>query len=89
MDKSFEVEAQQSQGDKYLELLGLSDRADETVVVQGETIAVRDFMDICGEQAGPILDEIAELDPADPARMLKINTYSAVITSMINSGQGK
>lgn len=52
------------QGDKYLRLLGIDHLAYEQI--PGRDELVRDFLDICGDQALPMLVGLENLDPADP-----------------------
>lgn len=52
------------EGDKYLRLLGLGHLADQTI--PGRTEQVRDFLDICGEHARPMLVGFESLSPDDP-----------------------
>ena len=55
---------QEHEGDKYLRLLGLEDLADQQI--PGRPQQMRDFLDICGEHARPLLVGLESLDPNDP-----------------------
>jgi hypothetical protein len=52
------------EGEKYLTLLGLSHLADRQI--PGRDEHMRDFLDICGEHARPLLVGLESLDPGDP-----------------------
>lgn len=54
------------EGDKYLAMLGLEDLAD--VQIPGYDKQGRDFLDICGEHARPLLVGYESLDQNDPRR---------------------
>ena len=52
------------EGERYLRLLDLGHLADQPI--PGRTQKMRDFLDICGEQARPLLVGLESLDRADP-----------------------
>lgn len=52
------------EGERYLQLLGLEHLADEQIA--GRTERVRDFLDICGEHARPLLVGLESLSQEDP-----------------------
>jgi len=52
------------EGEKYLELLGIGHLAD--VQIPGRSERMRDFLDICGEHARPLLIGLDSLDRNDP-----------------------
>ena len=52
------------EGDKYLRLLGLDHLAYEQI--PGKTQQVRDFLEICGDHARPMLMGFEGLSPEDP-----------------------
>jgi hypothetical protein len=54
------------EGERYLRLLGLSHLADVEIVVGDRTLQTRDFLDICGDHARPLLDNFGSLPPEDP-----------------------
>lgn len=54
------------EGEKYLRLLGLVDMADKPVEYRGQTMQARDFLEICGEHARPMLVGFETLDSTDP-----------------------
>lgn len=55
---------QEHEGEKYLRLLGLMHLADKTI--PGRTEQVRDFLEICGDDARPTLVGLESLSPDDP-----------------------
>ena len=55
---------QEHEGDKYLRLLGLEDLADHQI--PGRPQQMRDFLDICGDHARPLLVGLESLDQDDP-----------------------
>jgi hypothetical protein len=58
------AEFEEHEGEKYLRLLGLEDLADQQI--PGNTLQVRDFLDICGEHARPLLVGLESLSHEDP-----------------------
>jgi hypothetical protein len=59
-----QLDAEEHEGEKYLRLLGLEDLADEPI--PGRTERVRDFLNICGDHARPLLVGLENLSPEDP-----------------------
>ena len=57
---------EEHEGEKYLSLLGLSHLADTPVATASGSIEVRDFLDICGDHARPILIGLEAMDQSDP-----------------------
>lgn len=57
---------EEHEGDKYLRMLGLSHLADTPVVTAGGSIEARDFLDICGNHARPVLIGLEAMDQSDP-----------------------
>lgn len=53
------------EGEAYLRLLGLEDLADQQL--PGRSGQVRDFLEVCGEHARPLLVGLASLDKDDPS----------------------
>lgn len=62
--ENIEYKQPEHEGDKYLRLLGLEHLADEKI--PGRTEQVRDFLDICGDHARPLLVGLECLSPEDP-----------------------
>ena len=54
------------EGERYLRLLGLGHLAGVEIVAGGKTLPARDFLDICGEHALPILAGFETMSPDDP-----------------------
>ena len=52
------------EGERYLRLLGLDHLAAQQI--PGRDIQVRDFLDVCGEDAMPVLVGLESLGPDDP-----------------------
>lgn len=57
---------QEHEGEKYLHLLGLSHLADREIATVDGTIQVRDFLDVCGEHARPVLVGFESMSVDDP-----------------------
>lgn len=55
---------QEHEGEKYLKLLGLGHLADQQI--PGRAERVRDFLDICGDHARPMLVGFESLSIDDP-----------------------
>lgn len=58
------LQEQEHEGERYLRLLGLEHLADEAI--PGRTEQMRDFLDICGDHARPLLVGLESLSPDDP-----------------------
>jgi hypothetical protein len=56
----------QHEGERYLELLGLGHLAGHTIFTAKGPVQLRDFLDICGKHARPLLSELNAMDPSDP-----------------------
>lgn len=60
-------EEPETEGEKYLRLLGLSDIADRKITTRtGESFEARDFLDICGVHARPMLIGFESMSHDDP-----------------------
>jgi hypothetical protein len=70
------------EGEKYLRLLGLEHLADQTI--PGRTEQVRDFLDICGERARPMLLGFESLSPDDPRREAVRNALRTRVTEFLD-----
>ena len=55
---------EEHEGERYLQLLGLEHLADEPM--PGRSERVRDFLDVCGDHARPLLVGLETLGPDDP-----------------------
>jgi hypothetical protein len=60
-------EIREHEGEKYLRLLGLEDLAEREIATAGGTIQARDFLDVCGEHARPLLVGFEAMSPDDPS----------------------
>ena len=75
------------EGDRYLALLGLEDMADQQIPgAPGKQ--VRDFLDICGDHARPLLAGLESLDPADPRYEPARATLRTFVTQYITVSEG-
>lgn len=54
------------EGERYLRLLGLGHLADNEIITDSGTIQAREFLDICGEHARPILVGFEAMSTDDP-----------------------
>lgn len=58
---------QEHEGEKYLRLLGLEHLAEQNIALEGgESLQARDFLEVCGEHARPILMGFETMQPDDP-----------------------
>ncbi|HEY5549777.1 MAG TPA: hypothetical protein VIK37_01060 [Candidatus Saccharimonadales bacterium] len=64
--EQFDDKEKEHEGEKYLRLLGLGHLADRKIATASGTIQARDFLDICGEHARPILVGFETMSPNDP-----------------------
>lgn len=57
------------EGERYLELLGFNveDFAKREIVTAKGTIQARDFLNVCGEHARPLLAGFESMSPDDPS----------------------
>lgn len=58
--------AEEHEGERYLRMLGLEHLADREVTAADKTFAARDFLDICGQHARPLLVGLEAMSPDDP-----------------------
>lgn len=70
---------EEQEGDKYLRLLGLEHLADREITTTDGTIQARDFLDVCGEHARPMLVGFEAMNPDDPKYENIKNTLRGVI----------
>lgn len=54
------------EGEQFLGLLGLLHLADEQMQTSNGPVAVRDFLDVCGDHARPYFEGFRKMDPSDP-----------------------
>jgi hypothetical protein len=55
---------EEHEGERYLRMLGLEELVDQQI--PGRSEKMRDFLDICGDHARPMLIGLEQLDPGDP-----------------------
>jgi hypothetical protein len=82
MGHETQFEQEEHEGEKYLRLLGLEDLANQQI--PGRTEQVRDFMDICGNHARPMLVGFESLNPDDPRYEQVRDTLRAQVTQFLN-----
>lgn len=70
---------EEHEGEKYLRLLGLEHMADHEISTADGAIQARDFLDICGEHARPMLIGFEAMSPEDPRYETIKNTLRGVI----------
>lgn len=70
---------EEHEGEKYLRLLGLEHLADREITAADRTMQARDFLDICGEHARPMLVGFEAMSPDDPRYETIKNTLRGVI----------
>ena len=73
---------QEHEGEKYLRLLGLEHLADQQI--PGRTEYVRDFLDICGDHARPMLIGLESLSPDDPRYKLVRDALRRQVTQFLD-----
>ncbi len=74
---------QEHEGEKYLKLLGLEKLAD--LQIQGRPEKMRDFLDICGEHARPLLVGLESLEPDDPRFIPTRDALRGYISKFVSS----
>lgn len=57
---------QEHEGERYLRLLGLEHLADREIATASGTIHARDFLEVCGEHARPMLVGFESMSIDDP-----------------------
>ncbi len=84
-DREYEQEPEH-EGEHYLRLLGLEEYADHEIVTASGVIPVRDFLDICGEHARPVLAGFESLSPEDPRYEPTKGILRDMIGTYVNGG---
>lgn len=64
--EQYEGHPKEHEGEKYLRLLGLDHLADRDIATASGTIQARDFLDICGAHALPVLVGFEAMSADDP-----------------------
>ena len=73
------------EGEKYLEMLGLSHLADREVTAAGRVFQARDFLDVCGDHARPMLAGFETLAPDDPRYETTRNALRGFISNFVEA----
>ncbi len=79
---------EEHEGVRFLRLLGLDHLADTEVVAGGNTIEVRNFLDVCGDHARPVLLGLETMDPADPRFEPTKEALRGLISQYVGIEQG-
>jgi hypothetical protein len=74
---------QEHEGDRYLRLLGLEHLGGNKIETGSGTILVRDFLDVCGDYARPVLAGFETMSPDDPRYEDTRNTLRSLIGKYI------
>lgn len=74
-----ELGEQEHEGEHYLRLLGLEHLADREIISVDRTIEARDFLDICGEHARPMLVGFEAMSLDDPRYEATKNALQSLI----------
>ncbi len=81
---------EEHEGEKYLRLLGLENKADEPITLKdGTTIETRNFLDVCGQYARPMLVGLEAMESDDPRREDTMNALRGMISQYIEPGQAE
>ncbi len=75
----FDDKEQEHEGERYLRLLGLEHLADQEIPTADRTIQARNFLDICGEHARPMLVGFEAMSTDDPRYEATKNALRGVI----------
>lgn len=78
---------EEHEGERYLRLLGLDHLADVQVTAGGRDMEARDFLDICGEHARPLLVGFANMSSEDPRYEPTRNALRGMITKFVQPPQ--
>lgn len=79
-------EEPETEGEKYLSLLGLSHLADRDARTKdGRIFKARDFLDICGARARPMLIGFESMSPDDPKYEPTLKGLQGVVTEYIEN----
>jgi hypothetical protein len=76
---------EEHEGERYLRLLGLEHLANE--LIPGRTEQVRDFLDICGDHARPLLVGLESLTADDPRYEPTRNALRGYIGQFVASAE--
>ncbi len=74
------------EGEKFLRMLGLEEFADTEILTANGTVQARDFLDICGEHARPVLVGFESMSPEDPRYDATKDALRGVVGYYITGG---
>jgi len=77
---------QEHEGEKYLELLGLQDLADQQIPNSDKK--VRDFLEICGDHALPLLVGLESISRDDPRYEPTRQALRGIISQFVTPEEG-
>ncbi len=77
--EQLEGQPAEHEGERYLRLLGLEHLADRDIATASGTIQARDFLDVCGEHARPMLVGFEAMSTDDPRYEATKNALKGVI----------
>lgn len=80
---------QEHEGERYLRLLGLENLADLEIKTADGAIQARDFLDICGEYARPMLVGFEDMSPADSRYEATRDALRGVVRQYIQGDDSK
>ena len=76
-------EEQEHEGDRLFRQLGLEDMAHQEIVTENGTIQARDFLDVCGEHARPVIKAFDRMSVDDPRYKPLKNALKRVVLKAI------
>lgn len=71
------------EGEKYLDMLGLSHLAEVPIQAGDRTIQARDFLEICGDHARPMLVGFEHMNQSDPRYETTRNALRGLISKFV------
>lgn len=98
MAKQRNDQPQEHEGEKFLAIFGLENLADEPIILDNELrqrlidngaleadvqLKGRDFLEVCGDHAMPLLKGLEAMGADDPKRQLAIDSMRPFITKFI------
>jgi hypothetical protein len=80
-------EEPEHEGERYLHLLGLGHLADIEITAGSRTLPARDFLEICGKHARPMLIGFEAMDSNDPRYDAMRNVLRGLIGQYVEGRQ--
>jgi hypothetical protein len=77
----------ETEGERGLVTLGLAHLADEEMPTKDGSILGKDFLDVCGEHARPLLKGLETISPTDPRYEPAKKALQKLVSQYIRSGQ--